>query len=389
MKRRQVAILAGGVLLGIGLGVGLSWRGRRHLLRLVWIDEDVLTEAGGPLVGPALAEEAAGRLRRAPIPEETARRIMPQLDATRDYDPFCYFRAKPLIETWMPWAEYPGGRFRIATNSLGLRTDHEPLATADLRVLLVGDSHTTGVCANADCVAGRLESLLLEEDPTRAVDVQNGSNGGYSFYNYLGVLERMIELSFPPDRVVVVVYGGNDFLGVNLWHLFSGTHPRQSPEVVQRRRAVGERYRFAMGQVLNAADYFRVLGPEEQDRALHMAREVTREMRRRCDEIGARLLVVYLPAPSEVPEQADLTDVRAASEALELAPEDLDRIGEMGDRYLAELAQLSIATLDLRPAFRAASEALYWRRDLHLNLAGQDLAARAILPLVASRDAAK
>lgn len=387
MRARNVSLLLLAVPLGVGLGLGLVWLRTRAVtdLSLVWTDPVVSAAEIEPVVAEARARAAAGGLLRAPLSEVLVRRLMPQLDRGRVYDPYCYFRAESGVDRRVAWEEYPGGAYRAVTNSLGLRCDHEPLSPRpDLRVLVVGDSHTTGVCSNADCMPGRLEALLREELPERTVEVLNGSDGGYSFYNYLGVLERLRALDLTPDVLVVVVYGGNDFLGVGLWHFFEGTRAMQGAEVIGRRRAVAEEERFKrpMGQVANAVDYFRATGPDEVERALAMGRAVTREIERQCREAGIALLVAYLPSPSEVPEHADLSEVRACLAALGSSEADMRLLGEMGDRYVADVQELGIDVLDVRPAFRALEGELYWRKDLHLNLRGQDALARAALPWI-------
>lgn len=50
----------------------------------------------------------------------------------------------------------------------------------------------------------------------------------------------------------------------------------------------------------------------------------------------------------------------------------------LADGLLALLQSRGVAHLDLRPAFRSASEALYWNTDLHLNLVGHELLAREV-----------
>ncbi|MDP6740382.1 MAG: hypothetical protein QF404_10275, partial [Planctomycetota bacterium] len=167
------------------------------------------------------------------------------------------------------------------------------------------------MCANAECFHSQLEGRLAATRPERSVEVINGSNGAYSFYHYLGVLERMLELGIRPDLFVMVAYGGNDFLGVFLWHFFHATlRPMNSKVDLARRDATAKEHPQALGQALNAADYFRRGGPQEVKAALRMAREVTREVQRLCAEEGIELLVIYLPSPTEMPEHADQENLR-------------------------------------------------------------------------------
>ena len=50
-------------------------------------------------------------------------------------------------------------------------------------------------------------------------------------------------------------------------------------------------------------------------------------------------------------------------------------------RFLRAVSDLGVETVDLRAAFRGATELLYWKRDHHINLAGHDLVARELAPL--------
>jgi hypothetical protein len=56
-----------------------------------------------------------------------------------------------------------------------------------------------------------------------------------------------------------------------------------------------------------------------------------------------------------------------------------DRIA---DRLLEALARLGVVTVDLRTAFRAATEPLYWHADYHIDTAGHRIVAEALAPVV-------
>jgi len=383
MRPRPLTVLAGAGLLGVATGLVLrAWRPRRAPLELVVTDEAEVDALSSRVAREA--RRGAGELVRVPLDEDLVAKLMPLDQGHRVWDPYCYFRSDPDLDYEREWAEYEGGAFRIRTNSLGLRMDREPAGERpDLRVWVAGDSHLTGVCANPDCTTGRLEALLAAADPARSVQVFNGSQGAYSFYHYLGVLERALALDLAPDVFVVVVYGGNDFLAVYLWHFFTGTRRvARTPDQTRRFTRAAEQYPAAIGQVLNAVEYFRVGGEEEVENALVMATQTTDEIRLLCETRGIELVLAYLPAPSEVPGAAEPGEIAAGLESLGLAQDDLSRIGEMADRYLDAARGLGVEVVDLRPAFRAAERELYWRRDLHLAVAGHELAARALVPAV-------
>ena len=386
MSPRNARILAFGLslaLAGAAGGVFLRWRDSQRGPGLcLSVLQDMSPEQASAALAAAARIES-GSLLRVVLSEELVAEMMP-LTRRRVYDPLCYFRFLPDLSFTRAWDEYPGGQYEIVTNSLGLRQDAEILEQKpDLRVLVVGDSHMTGVCANPDCFAGQLDAQLSAADDARSVEVLNGSHGAYGFYHYLGVLERMRHLGHDPDLMVMVVYGGNDFLDTYLWHFFHDSRrPRQNEDERLLLHSVAQDHPDAVGQVLNAAEYFRRGGAREVEIALRMGREVTREIARQCEELAAGLLVVYLPAPSELPDQSPLEDLLQAAGKLELDQADLDLVGTMGDAYLSDLESLGVATLDLRPVFAARAGLLYWRRDLHLALAGHAAAATAVAPWI-------
>jgi len=386
----QLLTLAISTVVSVGVAVVVVSRyaeDEGEVLDFHTVDERVVDEVSRDVAERAALETAEGRLLRAALDEETVREMMPLKGPARNYNPFCYFHRRPGLSLVQKWNEHPNGKFPIVTNSLGLRSDRELAETApDLRILVAGDSHIDGVCANAECFPSQLEERLLAARPERSVEVINGSSGAYSFYHYLGVLERVLDLGVQPDLFVMVVYGGNDFLGVFLWHFFHATlRPKNSKDDLARRDEVAEKYPQALGQALNAAAYFRRGGPREVETALRMGREATREVQRLCAEEGIELLVMYLPSPTEMPKHADQEKLVAGAEVMRLSGEDLDLLGTMADRYLEEIAALGVPTIDLRPSFRSLQGPLYWARDLHLNLEGHKAAADLSAPWIESR----
>jgi hypothetical protein len=167
--------------------------------------------SAGPRPPPGPGAGADQRAHRA--------HLLPAIDKNQVYDEHLLARRKPHFQGHIDLAEHPQGGWDIRTNALGLREDQEvPEEKADLRVLVVGDSHVDGLCANADSFPNLLEASLSERHPGRTIEVVNAGTGGWSFYNYLGALEGLAYLR--PDVFVVVVYGGNDFQGAMSLHHF-------------------------------------------------------------------------------------------------------------------------------------------------------------------------
>jgi hypothetical protein len=257
------------------------------------------------------------------------------------------------------------------TNSLGFREDTEVRAVKpDLRVLVTGDSHTDGVCENADSFANVLEALLAKQEPARSVEVLNAGLGGYSFYNYLGVLERYRDLD--PDVFVVACYGGNDFLeSLKVWHYFRRTYGRgpgtdYNAKVRAAQVELGSLVDFESQSLRQAATFEEV--PEDVESALSAARGVSAEILRQCERDGVKLVCVYIPPATNVQPWLLEPALSRALELLEISPEALAASDRIADLWLAFLQERGVATLDLRPLFRAATEPLYWKSDHHIDV---------------------
>lgn len=378
MLQRLLALVLG-LMLATGVGVWgyYELQPERGHLGFKEISDEAIQEA---------TEEASARLEvdafRVPLDEQTVSEIM-SLNG-RVYDPHCYFRYRENQDTKRKWKAHPDGYWMLRTNSLGLRMDEELLERKpDLRVLVAGDSHMAGLCNNSESFSGQLAQRLAAADDARSVEVINGSCGAYSFFHYLGVLERMLHLGYEPDLFVVVVFGGNDFNANVLWHVFHGTERApQTKEGVARRALCAKKAAKALGQALSQVEYFVRGGEAEIELAGTVADTVLGEMRRQCDERGIGFLVVYLPAPTELPSEAQETAVVRGLEMLELGAETLELIPRMADRMLLDLWKAQTPHLDLRPPFLKQDERLYWSVDLHLNLTGHAVMADVVAPWV-------
>jgi len=299
------------------------------------------------------------------------------------YDPQCYFRKRAGLEGRRDWPEHPAGHYAWRTNSLGLRGSAEPAPTPpDLRVLVVGDSHTEGVCLDAETYPARLEQGLRAAYPGRTIEVLNAARGGYSFFHYLGALERALELE--PDVLVVGIYGGNDFEEVlTPHHYFQGTRRPPSESFQELRARAMRGHGTAIGQALNSVKYF-VTWPDQVDVALQAARDCCTEIQALCLRRSIHPIFVFIPSAAEI-EPEGHPKLREAMAMLELSPEDLRTSERMADSLLAFLRQRGLDVLDLRPAFRSADELLYWKADMHCNLQALQRIAAELLDLFERR----
>ena len=313
------------------------------------------------------------------VDEDLARKYFAVLkQGQAEYVPGVLFRALPGRDSKRPFQEHPQGRFRRRTNSAGMHEDQDPRDPApDLRILVMGDSHVAGVCSNHESFPTHLEAGLAAVDPERSVEVLNLAQGSYDALNYLGTFRTWGELE--PDVLVLVIYGGNDFrgsLGLGRYLLRRGP-PKRLPyplSVLHRDRPLGP---GLVGQAVSQATFF-LANPDEVDLARDLVAAAVLQLAEQARALGTQFLVALLPSPNTGQPEIYLARLEAAMERVGADPAGLAVHDRLADGLLAVLRDRGVAHLDLRPAFRAASEGLYWNTDLHLNLAGHELVAREV-----------
>ncbi|TAJ16298.1 MAG: hypothetical protein EPO68_11350 [Planctomycetota bacterium] len=347
------------------------------------------TLALDPAAVDLAAVEPERPLERATLAKSAAHQLYPIEAGHYVYDALRGFTRRPSASQTYSFEEHAGGSYTARTNALAMREDAEPAEVRpDLRVLVTGDSHTDGACENSESFANRCEALLAAADAGRTVEVLNAGNGSYSFYNYLGVLERCAGLR--PHVLVVCVYGGNDW-GEALapWHYHHhGERPRAGGDYDARLSAalrVRDGWgRQAVNQSHNQYLYF-AREPAQAAVALRAGMSVTEELRRQCARDGIRFVVAYLPPLVDVQRERILPSIDEVDAALGVDAAALAITDALADRYLAWCAREKIETLDLRPLLRAhAEEPLYWRADLHLSVRGHELVGAALAERLAS-----
>lgn len=298
-----------------------------------------------------------------------------------NYDPLTYFRRPPFQNARVKYAEHPDGEWWKITNSLGLRNDGE-LARKhpNLRVFVTGDSHTDGVCNNAETFSGRLEIALEEDYPSQKIEFWNAGVGGYSFYNYIGVFERYVE--FDMDVFIMAVYGGNDFQNVVGPHMFFQGKPTPTVNTHTGKVAAAlEIDRPSFAQCFLSYHYF-ALYPEMEELAVAESVRATLALKRRCAQEGVELIVAYIPTAYEVQGHLRADLWQRVRETLELDDHQMQSTQRQAARYISDLSAAGVEVVDLRPSFSASEKSLYWKRDHHINLDGHQLTADVLLPHV-------
>lgn len=322
------------------------------------------------------------RLARETIDEPTARILFPSLTKGTDlYDPVLYVRRRPGMREFRRLDSHPRKGWVLRTNDLGIRRDG-PIAAEkpDVRVLVAGDSHTEGVCDNQDSFSGRLEAMLAAERPGETVEVVNLGKGGTAMYRYLAALEGFLHLD--PDVFVVCVYDGNDYVeGLLLKRYFEReVYPEHGPGYGDRMQAANKASPTALAQALGQAAYFHDL-PGEEEVAVEAAVAVAEEIQRVCREHDIELVIATLAPPREEWLVARGRQFVSAARELGIDPWDRSISERLSAAFRSRVAALGIDVVDVRPAFAGETD-LYWNRDFHLNLRGNELVAEVLLPAV-------
>lgn len=329
----------------------------------------------------ALATAAQATVPRA-LSVEDAKHLFPLLRdggpaAEHEYDPRVWFRRKPGLDLTVDHPEIPGGRWRLRTNSLGLRMDSE-LADppAEITLLLTGDANLEGVCSNDAAIAARVADSLSELHPDTALEVINAGTAGYGFYQYAQVLERFAERK---PKLFAVLACFNDFEEcLAPYHYFSGTAgPTLEGEAAQAYATAAKRWPEDMAQGLAGVWLFE-RHPAALETALTVASALFGEMAGRCSALGAELVVLWCPPFFALDPEAAAAELAEPCGALGIGAQQLAAADAIASRFVDALRGMRIAVIDLRPVFARADEPLHWKSDRHLNTTANALVAREI-----------
>jgi lysophospholipase L1-like esterase len=327
---------------------------------------------------PSVAGSGEPRLVRGRLLKKDAVTFYPVLRRGWRYDEELWIRRARNVDTMLEFEEHPRGRYRFRTNSEGFRMEREIRKTRpDVRVVVVGDSHTAGVCAYRECYAALLEAELVARFPEKSVEVVNAAVGGYNVWNYLLTLEAFLPRGL--DVFVVTVYGGNDFHATAQLARYFRRMPAPATGPVStegvRRGPTG-----VVAQELSQVAYF-LNNPEDVELALETTSAITVELAALCEQNGIALLGAYLPTASRVQPELFEDALDRPVRLMRVRPAQLDVPDGIGRRWLAFLERRGIPALDLAPVLGGA-ERNYWLADLHLNVRGHRRVADALLPAV-------
>ena len=284
-------------------------------------------------------------------------------------------------------------------NALGFNdVDHArvPPAHVRYRIAAIGDSVAFGVVPYA---ANYLTLLETELAPDGSVEVLNMGVPGTGPKDYLSILVAE-GLPFNPDLVMAGFFIGNDFETAGR-ELYEHSYLATSLYFFWRLGTAGAPAGILVGAGSSSyADNEPTFAPErfleiEVDRAwiyspgdarlssaVAGALGYLRQMRDVSAAAGAEFLVVLIP--DEVQINGELADL--VLRAYGVGQDGLDF--PQPNRLMAEaLTQEGIPFLDLLPAFEQEERdgRLYKPRDTHWNLAGNQLAAATMVPVLRDR----
>jgi len=301
----------------------------------------------------------------------------------------------------------------LETNAFGLRDDameSRAKAPGTLRAVALGDSFTLGYTVDrADLFVDILERWWRAEE--RRTDVVNGGTEGWSTDQEVAwFLEEGVK--YEPDLVFVFAYENDLYWCAETQYppdldkpRFSADGRLEARELVDHagnrwtddfaltrllfRRRPGERFFFTppAGQrpILKEWGALLVERPDFMADAEARCAGALRALKARCDELGARVVVVPIPSHSFVDEAYA---AKFAQGALGGIPRGSWSPDVPVETFLRLAREVGVDSIDVRPALREAAaggEALYFERDWHFNEHGNAVFAGAVKRAVDER----
>ena len=331
------------------------------------------------------------------IAEVVVRFVAPQPLQHIQLDDQLYFVNRPFAR--FTYAKETEFSVDVTYNAWGFRGPiPEPSpAPGATRIVLIGDSHTEGLQVRYDETYGAVLQRDLERLlPERRFEVVNLGVSAYGTHQEVLTLRRY-GARVRPCWVVLGFYPGNDLTDNVRWpivredagdvrlvdHRFSFTHRLWLGTKVWLA-SVSHAYTLSVWQIkllfsrtlLARAGVIEPVsaGLEGDSRPIRFTEQLLRIARRDAESLGAQLVVLVIPAWTQVerPEES--------------APSRLDEIER---QFLAWFTREEIPHVEALTALRGArerGESTFFRRDGHMNPTGHrvvgETLARRLVPLV-------
>lgn len=310
-------------------------------------------------------------------------------------DPAVGHRLKPNARTTYTTSEFSTD---LAINAQGIRDDDPigPKAPGERRLLVSGDSFVLSVQVPlAQTFVKRLEARLNAQVSGAGAArwrVINGGVQGYGPVNEWLFFDR-VTAAFQPDVVVQMVYVGNDAIeayNLRSWMAAGPPPPAAGAAALgSARRLVRSSVVWQMARVRwdqlrsrfvtntpepPLATYLETPPPYVAE-GIEVARDAFRRIADRAGTLGARTVLVLVPARFQVND----VDFGYMSAAVTQAGAQLIRQSGT-ERFAKALAPLALPTLDLLPIFlgQPHRQDLFFQRNVHLTPRGHEVVEAAL-----------
>lgn len=295
-------------------------------------------------------------------------------------DPILGFRHRPHAHRDFKWKEHPRGHVVLQTNNLGMRRDADVTVEKPpgmKRFLVTGDSHLDGVVFNDEDFSTIVEKRLTQLIPGLRLQVLNVATGHYGPDNYTASLAAYGDLS--PDRLIVGLYTGNDFLDAADTVLRKRQSPlKRPPDYRSILRQAARAHDGAVAQLLNQTYYFSTF-PQLVEPALEHIESLFKELKAESAAADVKLEIILIPTKWDVEPEIHVPGFDKAVGLLGLQTRDLERTSRMRLELASRLRADGIAVCDPTSEMRASTTELYWKKDFHLNDWGHRLLAEIFI----------
>jgi len=317
-------------------------------------------------------------------------------------DPSLGWKLRPSATTRLRWESYD---YTVSSNSLGFPGPDYPAKREprSVRILTTGDAFTSAEGVDTEQAWPRLlEARLAQALSGRKVEALNFAVTGYGPNQYLRIVEEYAP-TYRPDLIIVEFFVNDfsDVLDTDLNMASTIGFSRPSPQgwksfgrlenlrgwvklhVVEPLKGRYQNTPDEIGTLFGAFEFLERGDHERWTRGRDLLEDRVRRIKTAADGAGARLLLVLVPAASQVCAPTQLKYFPAGIDLTDSQRYDLER----PQRLLQEIAERAgVASVDLRPVLKAAPECPYQPRNMHWTAAGHRAVADHLAALLKDND---
>jgi len=272
---------------------------------------------------------------------------------------------RPHVVRRYEWPEYKKDSIILKTNNLGFREDSDTNVKKlkdVIRILVTGDSQIDGVVNNSESFPNVLEAQLNSTNQTFKFEVINGGVGHYGFEHYELFLHKYLFLK--PDKYIVVIYTGNDFLdSARIVEVELGFNGRPPQYLASLQKCMHD---GITSQVMNQIYYFKTF-PQMREKVIKHVIEIMLRVNELCKQYKIDFMVVFLPTKADVEWKTDNRRLEEEKECLGFSEADLSINKDLKDDLIKFLFQHNIKYIDIYKDMVNKNVEFYWKKDYHLN----------------------